>query len=109
MKKLSSSWKSLKENFKLTEVIGEGSGGIVVKALHRESKKLVAIKMIDCTFNDLNHMKYVLRELSILRQIGKNDFTVNLLDCVIPDHAFSDLYNLKNLFFVMDLVPNDLN
>ena len=41
--------------------------------------------------------------------MGQNDFTVNLLDCVIPEHAFSDLYNLKNLFLVMDLEPNDLN
>lgn len=65
--KLSPDWKVTKEQFKLTEVLGEGSGGQVVKAVHRKSKVIVAIKKIDCSFNDLHHMKYVLREITILR------------------------------------------
>ena len=67
MKKLGSSWKALKEIYKLTEIIGEGQGGQVVKAYHRESLQEVAIKKIDCSFDNDNHMKYVLREISILR------------------------------------------
>ena len=65
--KLNSEWKATKEIFKLTEVLGEGSGGQVVKAVHRTSKAVVAIKKINCSFNDLHHMKYVLREITILR------------------------------------------
>jgi serine/threonine protein kinase len=67
MQKLSSCWKALKKDYKLMEVVGEGSVGLIVKARHRLSGKDVAIKKIDCSFDDSNHMKYVLRELTILR------------------------------------------
>tara|TARA_B110000285_G_C14724579_1_gene423700 strand:- start:336 stop:488 length:153 start_codon:yes stop_codon:yes gene_type:complete len=50
MKKLCSSWKNMKENYKITEIIGEGQGGIVVKAYHRKSLLEVAIKKVDCSF-----------------------------------------------------------
>jgi serine/threonine protein kinase len=65
--KLGTDWKTVKDNFKLTSVLGEGSGGQVVKAVHRDSKLVVAIKKIECSFDDLNYMKYVLREIAILR------------------------------------------
>jgi serine/threonine protein kinase len=67
MQKLNSSWKSLQKDYKLLEVVGEGANGMIVKARHRATKKYVAIKKIDCSFKDLVHMKYVLRELTILR------------------------------------------
>jgi serine/threonine protein kinase len=67
MLKLNSSWKACKKDYKLTEVVGAGSGGMIVKARHRASEKEVAIKKIDCGFDDMMHMKYVLRELTILR------------------------------------------
>ena len=54
-------------DYKLTEVVGEGANGMIVKARHRQTKKYVAIKKIDCSFKDLIHMKYILRELTILR------------------------------------------
>lgn len=38
MQKLSSSWKTLKESYKLTDILGEGTGGQVVKATHRLTK-----------------------------------------------------------------------
>ena len=63
--KLGKSWKTLKKNFKLLEVIGSGSYGTVVRAIHRETNKSVAVKYIKCSFNDLDHMKYVLREITI--------------------------------------------
>ena len=67
MQKLSATWKTPKENYKLTEVLGEGTGGQVVKAYHRQSKKEVAIKKIDIDLDDENHLKYIIREISILR------------------------------------------
>ena len=65
--KLSKDWIATKEIFKLTEVLGEGSGGQVVKAVHRATNTIVAIKKIECSFNDLHHMKYVIREITIMR------------------------------------------
>jgi hypothetical protein len=50
MLKLDLSWKAVKQEFKLTKIIGSGIGGQVVKAIHRESGKAVAIKKIDCNF-----------------------------------------------------------
>ena len=67
MKKLHSCWKALKQDYKITEVVGEGSASQVVRGRHRNSNKEVAVKKIDCSFEDMGHMTYVLRELTILR------------------------------------------
>ena len=67
MNKLDSNWKLLKKDFKLTGVLGRGVEGLVVKAVHRESKTVCAIKRISCSFNKMNHMRYLLREITILR------------------------------------------
>ena len=67
MKKLEGSWHTVKKDYKLLDVLGEGVYGQVVKAVHRVSKKIVAIKNVSCSFDDLTHMKYVLREITILR------------------------------------------
>ena len=67
MIKLDASWKLVKKDFKLYSVLGEGAYGQVVKACHRESRRNFAIKNIKCSFNDLPHMKYILREISIMR------------------------------------------
>jgi serine/threonine protein kinase len=111
MQKLNSSWKACKRDYKLTEVVGEGSVGLVVKARHRVSNIQVAIKKIDCSFDDLLHMKYVLRELTILRQLSEmegNEFTIKLYDVIIPEIAYEDVMKLKTLFFVMEYVPYDM-
>ena len=67
MNTLDSSWKQVKNNYKLTQVIGIGSHGTVVKAKHRTTNEVVAIKRVDCNFKNLDYMKYILREISILR------------------------------------------
>tara|TARA_B110000285_G_scaffold111603_1_gene126630 strand:+ start:55 stop:231 length:177 start_codon:yes stop_codon:yes gene_type:complete len=56
-----------KKDFKLREVMGKGSYGTVIKATLRETKKSIAIKKIKCSFKDIDKMKYILREISILR------------------------------------------
>jgi serine/threonine protein kinase len=48
---LDASWKILQKEYKLTKIIGQGTGGIVIKATHRIAKKDVAIKKIKCSFN----------------------------------------------------------
>ena len=68
MTKLDSSWKTVKDKFKIVEVIGEGSYGQVVRAIERETKKVVAIKRISCSSSK---MTYVLREISILKQLSQ--------------------------------------
>ena len=67
MIKLDSKWKTVSKEYKIVEVLGQGSGGLVVQAVHRENKKVVAIKRIDFEFENLNEVKYILREITILR------------------------------------------
>jgi serine/threonine protein kinase len=78
--KLHKSWNAVSKEFKLTEMLGQGAQGQVVKAVHRESKKVVAIKNVICSFDDLECMKYVLREIAIARQLShtEENFTTKL-------------------------------
>ena len=88
--KLDAGWRTVKNDYKIVEVIGEGTGGQVVKAIHRETKIVVAIKKIDCGFMDLGFMKYVLREISIMRQLTQmkqNIYTPKLWDIRVPEKS----------------------
>lgn len=69
MLKLDSKWKTVSEDYKILDVLGQGSGGLVVKAMHRQTKKLVAVKRIDFDIEKLNEIKYLLREITIMRQL----------------------------------------
>jgi len=60
-------WAPLKEKYKLLEFIAEGAFGKVCKARERESKKMVAIKMMKFDPNSLYEFKKVFREVSLLR------------------------------------------
>lgn len=41
---LDDSWLTAKQDYKLLSYIGKGSYGVVVKAKHRSTKQIVAIK-----------------------------------------------------------------
>jgi|TARA_B110001450_G_C17606872_1_gene475486 mitogen-activated protein kinase 1/3 len=109
--KLEASWKCVKDDYKIVEVIGEGTGGQVVKGIHRETKIVVAIKKIDCGFMDLGFMKYVLREVSIMRQLTQmeqNIYTPKIWDILIPEKYQNDVLSLKQIFLIMEYYSNDL-
>jgi serine/threonine protein kinase len=111
MKKLDRSWITVKKDYKLLYVLGQGSYGQVVKATHRVTKKIVAIKNIKCTFDDLTHMKYVLREITILRQLSliKNiKSTTQLYEIMISEKGMTNMLLIKNIFLVMDYGHSDL-
>ena len=85
--KLDQSWKNVTKEYKLLQVLGQGTGGQVIKAKHRESGQIVAVKKVEIAIEDLDHVKYVLREISILRQLSSiedNIFTIKLFDVVLP-------------------------
>jgi serine/threonine protein kinase len=46
MNKLDQSWKDLRNDYKLTKVLGQGVEGVVLKAIHRASNRKVAIKRV---------------------------------------------------------------
>lgn len=69
----------LKKDYKLVKFLGEGSFGLVKLGQCRRTKKMVAIKMIkdfaDCEYNCIK----VAREIQIMRQIGENTKSGNIL------------------------------
>jgi len=76
-----------------------------MKAVHRESKFMVAIKKITVIENArLTALKYIAREVGILRRLSKhasNKFSVRLFDVVVPEGEL-EVGQLKSVFLVMD-------
>ena len=108
---LDSYWLQVKKDYKITEILGEGSFGTVVKGKHRATKKMVAIKFIKTDFKDLITCRNVIREISLLRQftfIKNNIFTTHLLDVLVSSPDKETLKEANGIFLVMDYVQNDL-
>ena len=71
MIKLDNKWKTVSKDYKIVDVLGQGAGGVVVQGIHRASKKIVAIKRIDFDVERLDQFKYILREITIMRQLSQ--------------------------------------
>ena len=88
MDKIDHTWKPLQKEYKLTKMLGQGSYGLVIKGKNRETLQEVAIKKIKCDFKNLKQIKYVMREITILRQLTKMDgcvFSPKLYDIIVPE------------------------
>ena len=112
-------WNNASKDYKLLEILGKGSFGIVVRARHRYTQQMVAIKLIDKISNTPYQMRQILREIFLLRkltQIENNLFTVKLLDIILPKEVLitaeeESKYNLDtfdHIFIVMDLGFQDI-
>lgn len=80
-------WKNLKGEYKLLEEMGQGSYGFVVKAMHKQTKQIVGIKLMKNIFGDVYQARKTLREIKILRKLSRipnNLFTTSLLDIILP-------------------------
>lgn len=53
--------------YQILGLLGEGSFGQVVRAMHLATKKIYAIKLVRNIFENLYEAKKVLREIEILR------------------------------------------
>ena len=62
-KKLSSIWKGVQDQYRLLELLGEGSFGQVVKAQHILTGKMYAIKLVTKVFKDEFTARKILREI----------------------------------------------
>lgn len=75
----------------------------MVKAIHRKSKKTVAIKQIDKIFGNVYDSIKLVREVQIMRhltQMKNNKHTIQLYD-IITDQE------MTNIFLVMEYVQSD--
>jgi len=83
------------EDYMLIREIGQGSYGTVVKAKHLPSGKYVAIKKVSNVFSNPTDAKRLLREVQILRKMGRHRNVVKLYDVLEPTRnpdTFQDLY-----------------
>eukprot|EP00992_Anisonema_acinus_P012831 TRINITY_DN8380_c0_g1_i1.p1 TRINITY_DN8380_c0_g1~~TRINITY_DN8380_c0_g1_i1.p1 ORF type:complete len:666 (-),score=147.70 TRINITY_DN8380_c0_g1_i1:157-2154(-) len=67
------------ENYESLGTIGEGTYGVVIKARHKETGQIVAIKKFKESDEDEQVRKTALREVRILKQL-KHDNIVNLVE-----------------------------
>ena len=67
MSKLSRHWQHVSKDYKLLEVLGEGTFGKVIQGQHRQTKQMVAIKFIPFDTTKSVQCRYIIRELSLLR------------------------------------------
>lgn len=56
-------WKDASKEYKLIEFLGKGSYGQVVKAKHRETKEIYAIKCLKIDTTNLYLLRYIVREI----------------------------------------------
>ena len=57
-------------------------------------------------------MKYLIREIQILRQLSKiesNVYTTKLLNIIISKKAYQDINEMSHIFLVMEYVPFDVD
>ena len=105
--RLTKEWDLVKDSYKIEKIIGSGACGVVVRAKHRTSKNLVAIKHIRASIEDGDHyvLKKVLREIQILRhltEMKENVHTVKILDLIVSE-------DMTNIFIVMNYMCSDLS
>ena len=68
----------------------------------------MAIKKIDCSLKDLTHFKYVIREISILRQLSNSSAQTHLFDVILPKEYEDDLSKIRKIFLILEYLPKDL-
>lgn len=91
-------------DYEVLKVIGQGSYGTVVEALHKPTQTKVAIKRLEDLFLDFEDCKKMVRELLLLRALQDCPFVTKLLDIIEPPN----LTSFRDLYFVMEFVESDL-
>ncbi len=86
------------ESFELLGTIGEGTYGVVLKARHKESGQIVAIKKFKESEQDEQVRKTALREVRILRQLRQENI-VTLIEV---------FRRKKRLYLVFEYVESTL-
>ena len=113
-------WQYVTANYDVVQTLGEGSFGKVVKAIHKETGEVQAIKFIKDALFDAYEAKKLYREIHILRQLSKhksNIYTIKLFDVIIPPKpptgaqispAHSNKFLFDDLFLVQEYFGCDI-
>lgn len=90
--------------YKLQEVIGKGSSGIVCSAYDTHLGKNVAIKKINDIFEHVSVAMSILREIKILRLLHHPDI-VDIENILLPP----SIREFKDIYLVFELMDSDLH
>ena len=90
-------------DYEIIKLLGSGSYGQVVSAIHKPTQTKVAIKKMDGVFEDEVDCKRILREVTILRRL-RHQYVVELFDLIKP----KDLTSFDTLYVVLELAESDL-
>ena len=82
--------------------IGKGSYGIVCKAFNSLTKAPVAIKKITPMTRSVDDAKHVLREIRLMRHLGRHENIVTLVNLSVRESS-------DELYIIMDLLDSDLH
>lgn len=91
------------EDYELVKLLGTGSYGQVVSAVHKPTGRKVAVKKMDNVFEDEIDCKRILREITLLRRL-KHPYVVELYDIIEPKNY--DTFD--TLYVVLELAESDL-
>lgn len=93
---------TLDKRFNDLIVIGKGSYGVVCSSMDSKLNKRVAIKKITSMCKYVTDAKHVLREIRLMRYMGRHENIVSLYDLYVRDSA-------DELYIVMELLDSDLH
>jgi len=86
--------------------VGQGSYGLVCAADDAVTGMKVAIKKVTDAFQDLIDAKRILREIKLLRHLGKHENVISLLDVsLMPPHE----RDFKDVYIICELMECDLD
>ena len=80
--------------YEIVRLIGSGSYGSVVEAIHKPTQKRVAIKRMEDLFCDREDCKKMVREILLLKAMNSSSYITKLLDIIEPPslNSFSEVY-----------------
>lgn len=86
------------ERYQRTEKIGEGTYGIVYKAIDKKTNDIIALKKIRLEYEDEGVPSTAIREISLLKEIDHPN-VIRLRDLV---------YGENRLYLIFDFLDHDL-
>ncbi len=99
---LSNTLFTLDSNYSELKILGKGSYGVVVSAHSEKLNKKIAIKKITPVAKHLQDCKHVLREVRLLRYLGRHENIITLEDLILREQQ-------DELYIIMELMDSDLH
>lgn len=93
---------TLDRNYDDLKAIGKGSYGVVCSAYSASMGEKVAIKKITPMSKQIHDAKHVLREIRLMRHMGKHENVITLYDLCLRETS-------DELYIVMELLDSDLH